>query len=567
MWFISKQSASIGILCSVSFIQAYLLVSVFPYAAYMSVYLLNNNASEPTTPSDHEHQWQRPFLEPRHSQAAITVEKVGPYAALFATSFMIGRTIAAHAWGKLADTYGRKSILIASLIGSGFATLWFGMSSTYGEAIVARGFIGAWNSIVGVTKTLATEISCYPFEDLQDGDDDGCGDSCDANKDEEHSKNQKNKLETRVVGLVMSMRAWGFLIAPSIAGYLADPLNIREYGVTEESSQYNNHNFSTSMKFFEEYPYLPPNLFGSVLCWASALVVYFEMPETISGPRGLRWLIKDFWQSICSFVSNLCCYLRRWLTGTKINKNPLLASQELLSGNNTQYSSLERNSDDTASTSIHDIWCRRNTRNHLIVYWGYAMIIIAIDEAFPLYCVSQNNGLHGLSERNIGQILSLAGLIFALGQYKMYTFVVDRFGVYGSLYLGCWLGILPVVLFPFSSLFYSSQNSKYSMLYLAVLSGFTKIFQSIFFSSITVASNRTVPPQIRSSMNGLGGLGAGAVKAVSPMLIGVWLAFCLSWGDTEYGKLPVPLGSLVGFLIFALVILPMIAVIKSLDAG
>ena len=66
--------------------------------------------------------------------------------------------------------------------------------------------------------------------------------------------------------------------------------------------------------------------------------------------------------------------------------------------------------------------------------------------------------------------------------------------------------------------------------------GATKIFQSAFFSGITVATNRTVPKETRSSMNGFGGVGAGAAKALGPILAGYWMAQCLSNGSTRYGS-------------------------------
>lgn len=141
-------TSSIVALCSVTFLQAYLLVSVFPYAAYIPVHFLH-----------------------------ISEEDAGPFAALFATSFMIGRTVSAHLWGLLADTYGRRFVIILSLIGSGIASLCFGLTDSYNQALIARFMTGAWSSIVGVSKTVATELAL---------DDD---------------------QETRIVGRAMSMRA------------------------------------------------------------------------------------------------------------------------------------------------------------------------------------------------------------------------------------------------------------------------------------------------------------------------------------------------------------------------
>lgn len=259
-----RRATSVFTLCMVTFIQAYLLVSIFPYGAYMAVLLWNNNASSSSTlqqNSDMDSRRQQLFQtinasgeDTQHEQTTIrrrrlllrerikskiprtiTVEDAGPYAALLATSFMIGRTVAALFWGHLADIYGRRMVLLISLIGSGFATLWFGMTTRYGGlggAVMARGFVGAWNSIVGVSKTLATELAFHDFGDKdltmhEGGSNDkenvehtlltqqgskesetSATSNSSPDRDDQSSIEQQQQLETRLVGLTMSMRAW-----------------------------------------------------------------------------------------------------------------------------------------------------------------------------------------------------------------------------------------------------------------------------------------------------------------------------------------------------------------------
>lgn len=187
-------------LCSVTLVQAYLLVSVFPYSAYLVVHLCKD----------------------------VTIEEAGPYAASLATAFMLGRTIASQFWvrrlakgyrlckrashsplkvkqGNLADVYGRRLVLILSLIGSGLASLWFGFASTYRTALLARGICGAVNSTVGVTKTLATELAHKLSDAEQHAEQQHA--SRPANASSSISRSQ-DAVETRVVGLVVSMRAW-----------------------------------------------------------------------------------------------------------------------------------------------------------------------------------------------------------------------------------------------------------------------------------------------------------------------------------------------------------------------
>ena len=520
----NERAASIAALCSVTFLQAYLLVGVFPYAAFMAIHFLQ-----------------------------IQEEQAGPYAALFATTFMIGRTATAHLWGLLADVYGRRVAMIISLLGSGLASLWFGMTNSYSQAIIARGMIGALNSIVGVSKTVATELAFHNFDKCSNKNEDR---EVAVDDNEQHDQ-QLQQLETRIVGRVMSMRAYGFLIAPAVAGFLADPLDVREKGVT--------YNASIEGSVLSKYPYLLPNLLGAVLCCVSAMAVYLCIPETMPQCRSLS---RDFLQ----WTTKTCARLKS--TEKEVQEDAVIslkAANDSLSDNSIQqYGSIENNSksDNTiSSASLKLIWSRRKTRSHLIAYWLYSLVIINIDEAFPLYCISRNTGLGGLQENEIGKILSASGVIFAIGQYKTYTNICDQFGIYGSLDLGAALGILPVALFPLASLVYTNANKRWSMVYLALLSGVTKVFQSAFFSSITVATNRTVPAEMRSRMNALGSIGAGLSKAFGPLFVGIWMAFCLSL-DTQddSNDKSLPIGSLLAWFGIALVSgLIMFAVLRSLQ--
>ncbi|KAL7521596.1 hypothetical protein ACHAWX_006275 [Stephanocyclus meneghinianus] len=543
-----RRSVSVAILCTVSFIQSYLLVNIFPYQAYMSVYL-----------------WNRQYIE-----KAITVEQAGPYAAFLTTSFMIGRTLTAHYWGRIADICGRRLILITSLIGSGWACLWFGMTIQYGGwfgAVAARGAIGAWNSIVGVIKTLATELAYYDY----------CNGHCssarisDATKqcdnkqvttdvestfsqnlhvNENHQilYNEQKKLETRVVGLVMSMRAWGFLGAPAIAGYLADPLMVRD----------NENGTATSSNMFyyqllQSYPYLLPNLVGALLCWIAAVAVFLVIPETLEECTSIATVGRHYWDRIS-------CMKR---SGFRMRQPTVYSIYGTIASDDDNHRCQGKHGceETTKATAISSIWSRRSTRHHLMAYWLYSFVIMCIDEAFPLYCISKNNGLGQLSESDIGTILSIAGLIFAVGQYHVYLYIVDRFGVYGSLPFGCWCGVLPITFIPAAALL-DRFNDRYCFkaMYIALLVGLTKIFQSAFFSAVTMATNWTVPKEMRSSMNGFGGMGAGGAKALGPLLAGFWMAACLSW-DSD-GKI---YGSWIAFLGLGSLSVPLLVYLHFLE--
>lgn len=335
-----------------------------------------------------------------------------------------------------------------------------------------------------------------------------------------------------------------------MAGLLADPMKVRENGevdVAEIKVEGNNLLYVSFCKLLQKYPYLLPNLLGAVLCLISATAVHCYIPETNENSRSAKLIGKDFFQWGQTSISKVrCCKTNDQSNG--------------LNNSRAKYGSIMHDNKFDNRSSWVQIWTRRKTRAHLIAYWLYSVAVINIDEAFPLYCISRNT-LGGLQEHEIGKILSVSGVLFAVGQFKTYTFIVDRFGDYASLVLGCWLGVFPVALYPLASLFYRTENNRWSMLYLALLSGITKIFQSAFFSSITVTTNRTVPAELRGRMNAIGSIGAGLSKAFGPLFVGLWMAFCLSIDNDD----DFPIGSAVAWVGIAVVsALSMSAILKRL---
>ena len=69
---------------------------------------------------------------------AANEENAGYYAGLLASSFMIGRSLTAYAWGKAADTYGRRTIMFASLLSAILFSLLFGLSTSFTLALLWR---------------------------------------------------------------------------------------------------------------------------------------------------------------------------------------------------------------------------------------------------------------------------------------------------------------------------------------------------------------------------------------------------------------------------------------------
>jgi len=147
-----------------------------------------------------------------------------------------------------------------------------------------------------------------------------------------------------------------------------------------------------------------------------------------------------------------------------------------------------------------------------------------VDETFPLFCISREAGL-ALSEAQIGKILSLCGLIFAVCQYFISASIYVRFGLYGSIRVGTILSA-PIMFFVPISLLINPNTEVGDLpwprfLYLSVTMAAYRIFSLVFFSSVGVALNQSVPQSQRASINGLAMLGASVAKGLGPAFAGV----------------------------------------------
>ena len=108
-------------LCACMLISSYLPVSILPYAGYMALDLLASSEKGD-----------------QNLLRTINEENVGSYAGLLTAVFMLGRAVTAYAWGKTSDSYGRTTALYASLASSVVFSLLFGLSTSFGLALLWR---------------------------------------------------------------------------------------------------------------------------------------------------------------------------------------------------------------------------------------------------------------------------------------------------------------------------------------------------------------------------------------------------------------------------------------------
>ncbi|XP_062208261.1 probable peptide/nitrate transporter At3g43790 isoform X2 [Phragmites australis] len=163
-------------------------------------------------------------------------EDIGFYAGFVGASYMLGRALSSVIWGIVADKYGRKPVIVITLISVSIFNTIFGLSSSYWMALTTRGLLGLFCGMLGPVKAYATEVCRKEYNHM-------------------------------ALAAVSSSRGIGLVVGPAIGGYLAQPAD-KYPGIFSEKS------------IFGRFPYFLPCLSISLLA-ISALIACFWLPETL----------------------------------------------------------------------------------------------------------------------------------------------------------------------------------------------------------------------------------------------------------------------------------------------
>ncbi|KAJ9659076.1 hypothetical protein H2198_003365 [Neophaeococcomyces mojaviensis] len=161
----------------------------------------------------------------------------GFWSGLIESLFSLTQMSVMILWGRLSDRFGRKPILVISLVGVGIATATFGLAQTLWQMILFRCLAGVFAGTVVTIRTMCTEHST-------------------------------SKTQARIFSWFAFSGNLGILFGPLIGGALADPA--KQYGRAFKG-----------VRFFEHYPYaLATIATGSIAIIAAVLTSLF-VEETL----------------------------------------------------------------------------------------------------------------------------------------------------------------------------------------------------------------------------------------------------------------------------------------------
>lgn len=476
----NRVTGTIFSLCLAAATHSFLLFSFFPYAGYMSVGLLNNNDNN------------------NNNASHITVDNVGIYAGMLGAVFTFGRFLGFVPWKIVRNRLGGKHALMLSLFLTGAASMWVGLASTFASVLAARFAQGISNCISGCVKRAAINARHNLMSERASSSNININSSIISNE------NPEEIAHGDAQALVLSIMWWGTALGPIVGGLLSDPRFLKSsLGLELEDGWY------------ASYPYLLPNAFSAILCWLSMTCVAVF---TKGQPH------------------------RRVATTENTTGTDVMSRGETRPLLSPPISTTATKTTTGLWVAFLKLWRRnKEARYHLIAYWSFSFVVVCCDEALPLFLITKQRTGLGLSEGQVGGLLSAAGLIVAICHHAALERLFDiengsKDGMYRILSVGAVLGNVPAVLIPLSLLLNGYSDSSKgllgltlpSFLYLVVLVAFLRGSASLYFSFIGMATGQTLRVVHKDEAARIMTMGALFVRSLAPIIAGAVLSHFMS---------------------------------------
>jgi MFS family permease len=208
------------------------------------------------------------FYQLKSFDASLSDATIASQAGILQASFSAAQTLTGVFWGRIADTYGRKTVLLLGSLGTIVSCLGFGLSRNFVWALIFRALGGLVNGNIAVMRTMVSEII------------------------------KEKKYQARAFLLMPMCFNIGVIIGPVMGGVLADPAGSYPSLFGRDSL----FGGKAGVRWMLFWPYLTPNLMSAVIVSVSLLTIFFGLNETLSSvkyrPDRGRALGRRLWNSI-----------------------------------------------------------------------------------------------------------------------------------------------------------------------------------------------------------------------------------------------------------------------------
>ena len=447
----------------------------------------------------------------------IPVDQVSKWAGVTSAVYSLCQAVTAVAWGSASDSFGRKPVVLLSMICIMSSSLLFGFSRTLVWAIVARSLAGASCGTVGIIRTMVAEM--VPYKELQ-------------------------PKAFSVMPLVWTI---GSIFGPSFGGALANPsLNYpKMFGGSE---------------FFKKFPYALPNFLGAAFFLVGLSAGILFLKETLDTRKGQR----DYGIILGRLLLRPFTCKR---AGPKWSIEEEQSASLLKHSRDSSAAALDTENDAQGnrkaasivpSPTYREIFSRQSNLN-LLTYSILALHSLAYDQLLPIFMhyPQQTNrstnpdvslpfkfsGGFGLDSNRIGLLFTVYGIVGMLIQFFVFPPLARHYGVLPCLKVVTAIFPVAYIITPFTALLPTPTTQQIGLLIVMVIKCWASIFA--FPCTNILLTNSAVSLRVLGTLNGVAVSISGVGRAVGPILGG----YTFSVGaERGYGILPWWILGCVGIL-------------------
>ncbi|KAI9839763.1 MAG: hypothetical protein M1838_004265 [Thelocarpon superellum] len=442
-----------------------------------------------------------PYLPEMMEFVGVPTDRVAYFAGLTSAVFSLSQGVTGIAWGRASDTFGRKPAILAGLFCSMTTSLLFGFSRSLTWAMLSRTLAGLGNGSVGILRTTVAEMV------------------------------PERELQPRAFSIMPLVWTMGSILGPSFGGFLANP------------ARRHPDWFGPRLRaFFEEFPFILPNLVASVFFLVGLVVGTLFLRESLATRKDRpdygvmlgRKLVKLFTRSRKASSKHDVGERDRLLGPSPSSSTPTLSSVPDAEDSRTTVA--------PAKHTFRDVFTPQST----IALGAYSMVALhslSFDQLLPIFMHHPRQkhdanpnvqlplkfgGGFGIDSGRIGLLFTLYGVLGMLIQFLIFPSVARRVGI-----LNCFKACaitFPIVYFltPFTALVEPPVWQQGVMFLLMSVKCVAAVF--VFPCAIILMTNSATSLQILGTLNGVATSVSAVGRAGGPAMSGAAFTLGVRWG-------------------------------------
>ncbi|KAK6506561.1 hypothetical protein TWF506_011466 [Arthrobotrys conoides] len=402
-------------------------------------------------------------------------------AGLLVAAFALAQFATSMIWARLADRYGRKSVIVYPLLVSIIANLGFGFGTTIPRVMFWRLIAGVANGNIGVMRTMTAEIV------------------------------KERKYQSRAFLLLPLVFNSGNIAGLALGGLLATPTKNLPW-------------LFGGVKWMERYPFALPTMVNAMVLSFALILAIGGLKETLPSKIGQRDLGLELGRRFTRLILRLRAHGYQVINDDEESK--------------TELSTLSSRQSGPAPSGVISQPVTLKTKAIAITLAGFTLLPFhnaAFMQLFPIFMstpFNKNNIDHeahglfftgglGYDSSTVGLYLSAFGCSGIFLQMFIYPTLQAKFGTLKIFQFAFVMFPLSYILTPYVLLLEGSTARGTAIAFVLFLQVIARTLA--IPSSVILLTNAAPSPKLLGTLHGIGNMLSSLARAVGPAL-GGWIS-------------------------------------------